>query len=447
MQKTRQVIVYLTVAILLFLSVYTYFQFQEYKKYTRYVEHTYQVMNAMERLEGNVSKLMAWRRGYVIAPTDILKDLIFKGRVEVLSAMDTLERLVSDNALQADNVSQIRQLIAPSLEQPERWFALSEGPARIDSMKTDVWKVGPQMDDVFKILAQMKDIEERFLKVRSFFQKDTGAALPLMLLITGLTAISMMVYAFYVMEIEMKASIKAKEALEKNVQQLNVANEELERFAFIASHNLKEPLRKARTFISRTLPSVDANGALYPNLHKVEQSLGRLQSMLDDLLVFTNISHHRENKEQIDLHKIIRAVMLEYKESIAATNAEINIDQLPEISGYPYQITLIFRHLFSNALKYRKLGHPLLVRISGMRDVDSRHQVVVFSDNGIGFEEAYSQKIFEVFGRLHSQDDYEGTGIGLAICRRVMSNHSGFIAAESLLGNGASFRLYFPVEE
>ena len=217
--------------------------------------------------------------------------------------------------------------------------------------------------------------------------------------------------------------------------------------AFIASHNLKEPLRKARTFISRTLPSVDANGALYPNLHKVEQSLGRLQSMLDDLLVFTKISHHRENKEQIDLHKIIRAVMLEYKESIAATNTEINIDQLPEISGYPYQITLIFRHLFSNALKYRKLGHPLLVRISGMRDVDSRHQVVVFSDNGIGFEEAYSQKIFEVFGRLHSQDDYEGTGIGLAICRRVMSNHSGFIAAESLLGNGASFRLYFPVEE
>lgn len=445
MRNIRQTLIYLTVATLLFLSFFSYFQFLEFKKYTKYVEHTYQVINALERQESSIAKLMALRRGYVISPTVALKDLIIATHAEVTASLDSLQVLVSDNDFQERNLKEVRQQINQQVFFSEEWFLVPFDVVMLDSMKDDIRVAMPVLDKVFRDLDDMKEVEQQLLKTRSFIQQDSGETVPQVLLITGITAISMLVYAFYLLSIELGERMKAKEALEKNISHLNLANEELERFAFIASHNLKEPLRKSRTFISRILPDVPADSVLLSNLQKMETSMERLQNMLDDLLIYTKIQHHNEIKELVDPGKLINNLVAAFKNEMEAANAEISMENVPKIEGFPTQITLLFHHLLSNSLKYRYPDQKTLIQVTSSINETTGHQVIVFSDNGIGMDTSYHQKIFEVFGRLHSKDQFEGTGIGLAICRRVMTNHNGHIAVDSSPGKGCSFSLYFPV--
>lgn len=445
MHWTRQSIVYLTVATLLFLTVYSFFQFSEYKRYSRNIEHTYLVLNTTERIGSGLSQIMVLRRTYVLTPSPVLKDSIYSERDEIIHHIDSLQTLTQDNISQFNNTTQLLKIVNQTGLFSEMWHDTLPATVLVDSMRKYMREAKPMIDSAYRELDEIKRVEAKLLKLRSSFQKDSGDILPTMLLITGLTAILMLMYAFYIMNIDLKERLKAQKALERNVHQLNLANEELERFAFIASHNLKEPLRKSRTFISRMLPDVNPDSTIFPSLQKMEISMERLQKMLDDLLIFTKLLHHNETKELINLQKVVQTVTDQFEGVIAATNARIKIENLPEVVGYPYQVNLIFQHLFSNALKYYKPGEQPVIVISSRFNAESGHEVVVFADQGIGFDTAYSQKIFEVFGRLHSKDEYEGTGIGLAICRRAMFNHDGFIIADSSPDKGAQFSLYFPL--
>lgn len=445
MQISRQSIVYLTVATLLFLSIFSYFQFLEFRRYTRSVEHTYRVLNMLEHQESNITKLMALRRGYVLSPSDTLKELLFATRTDILGTMDSLETLMNGHDTQMAKLVEIREKTPRHILFSDDWFVSPTDTVSLDSMKTDIRIAMPALDDVIRTLEEMKRVERDLLETRSFIQDDTGKLLPAVLLISGLAAIGMLLFAFRMLSVELGERIKARDTLARNVEHLNLANQELERFAFIASHNLKEPLRKARTFIHRIQPEIPAGSPILPKLEKVGISMERLQMMLDDLLIYTRLQHHNELKERMDPGKIIRGVMEEYREQLDALGAKVEIGELPEMEIYRLQVVLVFRHLFSNSLKYRSLTAPPLIRISCVYNSVSGHQVVGFSDNGIGFDPAFKHKIFEVFGRLHSKDQYEGTGIGLAICRRVMTNHNGHILAEGLPGNGTVISLYFPV--
>lgn len=442
---SRQSIIYLTVATLLFLSVYSYFQFLEYKKYTSYVEHTYETLNANEVVEVNLLHLLRLRREYVLFQQPETRRQIIEAHQKLLLSVDTLKLMTDDNKNQIRNLKDINTLLTHARLDRESWFDTTASPVSIDSMKAEVQNNGAVLDTIFHELDQVKAIEDKLLHMRLNFQQESGSAIPLMLLITGLTAITMLIYAFQMMNSDLKERVRAQKALEKNIQQLNLANEELERFAFIASHNLKEPLRKSRTFISRILPESDPQSTIYPHLIKTEQTLGRLQHLLDDLLIFTRLLHHNENKELLDLEKIINSLADDFKEEMSKTSATILTGQLPAVNGFRYQVQLVFQHLISNSLKYHRPDIPPVISISSQFNEESGHHVILFSDNGIGFDADYTQKIFEIFGRLHSKDEYEGTGIGLAICRRAMFNHDGFISAESSPGNGVRFSLYFPV--
>ncbi len=446
MHWTRQssIYVYLTIGTLLFLVFYTFFQFSQFKKFTNYVEHTYKVMNTTERVKGSISKLIALRRGFIIEPTPEIKEQILAEGKNLAALIDSTELQVTGNKVQSNNIRQIRESIKLSELLTEKWFPPDAVSIPVDTMRADIRRVRPHLDNAFAKLEKMREIENNFLNVRSALQSDSGRTMPVLLLVTGLMAIIMLAYAFYLISKDLKDRLAAKLVLEKHVQDLHLANEELERFAFIASHNLKEPLRKARTFISRVLESSPPTDGTSTELQKVELSLGRLQAMLDDLLAYTRLLHHQENKELVDLNKVVKEVSEDFEEAIAEHGLCINASLLPTVNGYPLQVALVFRHLLSNTLKYRKPGTNPVVTISTRYDEGAAAQVIVFSDNGIGFDTKYKQKIFEVFGRLHSKDAYEGTGIGLAICRRAMHNHDGHIVADSKPGIGSTFSLYFP---
>jgi PAS domain S-box-containing protein len=246
--------------------------------------------------------------------------------------------------------------------------------------------------------------------------------------------------------------------LERKNKELEEKNEEITSFAFIASHDLKEPLRKLYTFsdwlLNRELGNLSDTGKSY--IKKMANSVRRMDMLIEDILVLTKIDADKKALKSIDLNAILERVTGDMKDYISQHSVEIIADTLPIIMGNDNQLYYLFKNLLSNAIKFNKAERNILIKI-GSRQVEGEqidhergypgmlYHCISFEDNGLGFDPKYSKKIFQVFQRLHDPQLYEGTGMGLAICKKIMDNHNGFITADSVLNQGSEFCCYFPV--
>ena len=254
--------------------------------------------------------------------------------------------------------------------------------------------------------------------------------------------------------------VKAEKGLISRNLQLKRSNEELESFNRVASHDLQEPLRKIQLFISRFVEKENANfsdkGEEY--LSKVSKAAERMQSLIVNLLAYSKIDKSHENFEDVNLNTTLGKVEEELALQIIEKKAKIEKASLPVIRGVPFQMEQLFANLISNALKYSNPRVP--TRISVQVETIARRQIkedfskpsrkyhkITVADNGIGFNPENSGKIFEVFQRLHQKNEYSGTGIGLAICKKIVENHMGYIGATGDPGKGATFFVYLPVRE
>ncbi|SFN73974.1 PAS domain S-box-containing protein [Bizionia echini] len=252
-------------------------------------------------------------------------------------------------------------------------------------------------------------------------------------------------------------SIYAAEELRKSNLELQQSNAELESFNRVASHDLQEPLRKIQLFISRIEDIERTNfsekGTTYFN--KVKNAAQRMQNLIKNLLAYSRIDSSKTDLETIDLNDVLSKVQEDLINMIKDTQAEIISDQLPEIQGIFFQMEQLFANLIANALKYRnKTKSPKITiqavtvgasEVPGNINLISKsYYKITFKDNGIGFDTKYSEKIFEVFQRLHQKTEYTGTGIGLAICKKIVENHYGYIHATAKLGEGAQFIIFLP---
>lgn len=232
--------------------------------------------------------------------------------------------------------------------------------------------------------------------------------------------------------------------LKTKEKKLKASNEELERFAYVASHDLREPLRKIASFgerLNRKYASeLQGDGAEY--LKRMINATGRMQVFIDDLLAFSRFSRNITESKPVNLNEILRGVLVDLEAQIEGSKAVIKIDNLPEIMGVRSQLSQLFQNLISNALKFKKPNNISHIDII-YTEQPNIHEIRI-QDNGIGFEEADAESIFELFKRLNGRSAYEGTGIGLAICKRIVENHDGIIVAHAVAGEGATFILYFP---
>ena len=238
---------------------------------------------------------------------------------------------------------------------------------------------------------------------------------------------------------------------------LEVSNDDLQQFAYSASHDLQEPLRKIHIFSHRikatykeSLPQ-EVNGYL----EKIILSTLRMENLISDILSYSRLSEHNSNFRIVDLNVIVRDILKDLELLIEEKQAGVLVEELPSIEVNPGQIRQVFQNLISNALKFSRIGVPPQITITSTIDKPANGDLpgtgkdccyICVADNGIGFPEEYAKNIFALFQRLHSKDQYEGTGIGLAIAKKVIEKHNGRIVAESREGEGAKFTITLPLK-
>jgi len=245
-----------------------------------------------------------------------------------------------------------------------------------------------------------------------------------------------------------------------NIDNLETANKELDRFAFMSSHDLQEPLRKIRTFTdllhSRYKDSFDEDGNRY--ITRIQKAAERMQALIRDILQFSKVANHKDAFTDTDLNLVVKEVLADMETAEGWSEVEITVSRLPTLPVNPVLMIPLFSNLIGNAIKYRRKNVASAIRIyselEGMNG--SSHSIpgtrnekfrrIFIEDNGIGFDQKYAEEIFDMFVRLHGNSEYEGTGIGLALCRQIVEQHKGFISALSKENSGSTFIISLPVE-
>lgn len=250
----------------------------------------------------------------------------------------------------------------------------------------------------------------------------------------------------------------AEERTQKYLAELEAQNRELEQFAYIASHDLQEPLRKIQTFTELMEKNMANESVAKKYLAKIHTSAIRMTELIRSVLHFSRLSNANIVLEPTDLNFILENVMIDLEVLIDESNAVINSDKLPLLNGIPLQLHQLFANLLTNAIKFSKKEITPEITISfavvsgeqvskyrSSIDPDLEYAEIVFRDNGIGFEQQYAAKVFTIFQRLHNHESYPGTGIGLALCKKIVDNHKGYIRVVTELEKGAAFYIYLPL--
>lgn len=265
------------------------------------------------------------------------------------------------------------------------------------------------------------------------------------------------------LEIEIRDRIISEEKIKelnrellRNIEKLESTNKELDQFAFIASHDLQEPLRKIRMFndfiLSKYRHKLDGEGETY--LDRMQVACDRMQSLINDILTFSKIDISKESLQCTDMNMLVDGVLSDMDPLIKQKNAVITFSQLPKLTVYPSMVKLLFQHLINNSLKFSHKNIEPVIKITAIMgtpdEVTDKLKVnkywrINIQDNGLGFEQQYADQVFTLFKRLHGNAEYSGTGVGLSICKKIVEEHKGYISTTSIPNKGTTFTISLPI--
>ena len=336
--------------------------------------------------------------------------------------------------------------------QKDGWLQIVHPDEREENIEKWMHAVITGTDFIFQHRFKNKDGAYRWQLSRAVPQKDKDGNIEQWI---G-TSTDIHEQKTFLEQLETMVAERTRDLRELNFQ-LEHTNQELKQFAYVASHDLQEPLRKIITFSNRLTDKYNEmpTGSM-EYLHKINSSAQRMSLLINDLLVFSSTTKLSEGFIETDLNEILREALTDFDVEIQNKDAHIEIGLLPVIKAIPMQMTQLFHNLVSNALKFSKAGRRQVIEIyyEKIKGEDIKELVevkaqwyykIVFSDTGIGFDSKYANQIFSIFQRLHGRSEYAGTGIGLALCKRIVENHKGIIYADGKQNEGAIFYILLPL--
>jgi signal transduction histidine kinase len=419
----------------------------------QWLNHTIEVSKGLEVITKQLKEAEAAIRGY-----NITKDKAFlRPNMQQRSIKIEEEYLMLRN-ITANSPQQQLHLDTLKILLDAKYRQLMAGEATETSRKADnsaVREGEKVMDKIDRKVQDMLAIEEGYLQEKSKLQRFFSAIWIPVIFISSLMAILIGIYSYvtltreFRLQLHIESRLKSyQNDLQQNIKLLNKSNEELEQFAYVASHDLQEPLRKISTFSDRLQSKY--GDQLPPDasdlIQRMVGAVGRMRVLINDLLAFSRAGRiTMENIVKVDMTQLLREVVSDLEISLQEKKALVHISALPLIEGNPTSFHQLFQNILSNAIKFANPDRQLVINITAEQD---HHQCRIYvEDNGIGFDPSYTERIFLLFQRLHGMSEYTGTGIGLAICKKIVDSHHGQITALGAPGKGATFVITLPLTQ
>ncbi|PWH86910.1 sensor histidine kinase [Brumimicrobium oceani] len=427
---------------------------EEAKQFGMTVEKTNSVIQQITQLETS-------SYSYVITKTKESEAIYTHKKIRLIEYAKSLGAHCTAHHFANHETEKLNRLISQRIEALDLLMMK-------DSMSTEalMQQLSFGNETTMEILKTLKKIRAMNNEMQEKSQQEAKTAnrnaMVLMTLFGGIMLLIVFISFF-----KMRKEILRSERYLKEINQINLelssVNENLENFAFIASHDLNEPLRKIKTFgdlieIELSNEHFDQK-TVTSHVSRMQAAASRMQELIEDLLSYSRIARQFDVRQEINLRNVVDTVISDLEVSIRENNAVIHTHDLPtEIHADEIQMRQIFQNIISNAIKFRKLDIDPIIDINseivkmnevpikdgGLGDFEEYWKISI-TDNGIGFDEKYLDKIFAVFQRLHGRSAYEGTGIGLSICKKIAENHKGHLTAYSTEGEGSTFIIYLPV--
>lgn len=461
------------------------------------VDHTLEVIATLETTLSELKDAETGQRGYIITGQEDFLEPYNSSVYTIDDHIARLKELTSDNPAQQALIPAIEEKSKTRLSYLERGLTLQRHGQTEEAREWIAGRLGKQvMDDLQGLLEQMKSEEKNLLDKRKQEASLSGRRVRLTFSIASFLAIALVSLSYYLisrdlkereraaeelraahdtleirvhertaelaetneaLEIEIAERKRAEEKMKEFTVELERSNRELQDFAFVASHDLQEPLRKIQAFGDRLKTkygsSFNDEGRDY--LERMQNAARRMHTLINDLLTFSRITTKGQQFVPVNLDHIARDVVSDLEVRIQQTGGQVEIEPLPAIEADPLQMRQLMQNLIGNALKFHRKDAPPVVKVHGelMKNgasdngdaSDNAVCRVIVSDNGIGFDEKYLDRIFTPFQRLHSGSEYEGTGMGLAVCRKIVERHGGILTAQSEPGQGATFFITLPI--
>ncbi len=461
--KKRQLIIVIAFCVsfisMVALSLFSMQRFTTFTEYSDRVDHTNSVIKKILRTEMSLRDIDRAERGYMLTRDTMYLRFLNNAVDSIHSLLGQLKAITSDNTEQQNDMALVQSSAAI------RIAATRQNVIYVDTSQSSVpsryyYDSRQMMLDFSQRLNALFRSEDKLLRDRfkhqQFYQQLTTKTLIYLLLIFCLVTLIL----FFIMIKELRGRMRYQQELQAKVIDLKRSHDELKEIAYAASHDLQEPLRKMQVFSNMlSYRKEPENSQNIKTLERINSSAGKMQGLITDLMNLTSLIKIDEDRKPVDLNRVLQFILVDLEDKIGEKNADVVVNSLPILDGYENQLKILFRALLDNALKFTRDAVRPSVSISG-EIVSSRELAginpripnrkfyrITCSDNGIGFDNKFIAKMFRIFQRLHNEESaYEGKGIGLAICQRIMANHEGYIVAYGKVGEGADFHLYFPIE-
>jgi len=436
------------------------------------VQKSTQVMIAVKDLRYAVLAAESGQRGYILTNNKSYLLPYYDAVNELDKHINDVKKINKDVRYDDFKLNIIIDLVSKKIEELKLTITLFSSSSKQKAMEVVESGLGQRLS--LDLFARFDNLEKEELKYQEKLYKkiEKNKNDSLALLFISIFISASLLVGFYILQFKARKKERlynidvakyAKELEEKVVlrtqeltvfsEELKRSNQELEDFAFVASHDLQEPLRKIRAFsdrlITRCNDQLDSKGQDY--LQRMNNAAARMSTLIQDLLGFSRIKTRGKPFDKVDLNNIIDVVLDDLEMALDESKGKIIANDLPTITADASQLHQLFLNILSNAIKFRQPEVQPHITINygvehkKIKNITTEYHCIKVSDNGIGFDTTYTDKIFIPFQRLHAREDYEGTGIGLAICRRIIERHGGYIEVTSEINKGTNFYLYIPV--